>query len=605
MLRSTIRTSRLLLAAMVVLTTLACSFARATTPEPADPDGYDIMLLPTEDFPFQNAAQLAAVLANDTGLKIRAALPLGTNDWRPLPDSRQFDPAALKDLAQPAIADLKKTYGASFHILLTTRDINNAGGGLRFVFAESYPKDKISVISVARLLMGPDGKPASTETVITRLRKMVLRTIGLQYFEKPRSADPRDLLYSPLMSLDALDALELDRSRMAFSAPFATRRIVLLQPDFVLRERMGPDGAQPLGNYLKAIQAASKRTLALEQAHSSSGYIVLAVRDGASKVWLDFSPALPSAMEGRLRTALESVTPFNADKGVIVVAISASLWGAPAMERRPMPAEWNKVLAEGSGISEVGALVDMLWPPKAPSLDKRAADLGKSMSARVSADLIAFRELEFVCPLGGEKFKEVRAASAALVGRFLDKRPDTVVPWQPIARCPGNGFVLFASKFSPEELRKLEPVVASADYQGLRAKETNHFLAAHLLQALNAPDREIAFALLQASGETRDAEQQRRYLEDALSHYRRSLATLYREAGAWVDDQLIAGDLERRLGQFPQAESRFTALLADARTSEEIDRRIAHFQLQLVGQRDTRMHHVPARTSSSNATAQP
>jgi predicted Zn-dependent protease len=201
---------------LIALGMLGCSTTRLpepVAPEPVLPaerfsEVYDIVLLPTQEFSFDYAANLAKVLAGDTQLRVRAVLNLGTRDWQPYANAPQYDPAKLRDQALPAIAELRKTYGGSLYILLTTRDLNNSSGKLRFVFAESYPQDAVSVISVARMLVGPSGQQASAQAVGERLRKMSLRTIGLIYFGLPRSADPHDLMYSPLMSLDALDRLE-------------------------------------------------------------------------------------------------------------------------------------------------------------------------------------------------------------------------------------------------------------------------------------------------------------------------------------------------------------------------------------------------------------
>ncbi len=60
-------------------------------------DNNDIVLLPTEDFPFEFAVHLAKVLAADTNLRIRAVLNLGTSDWRPYSNAPQYDPATLND----------------------------------------------------------------------------------------------------------------------------------------------------------------------------------------------------------------------------------------------------------------------------------------------------------------------------------------------------------------------------------------------------------------------------------------------------------------------------------------------------------------------------
>jgi len=101
------------------------------------------------------------MVAADTGLRIRAMLPLGTRDWQPYVDVPQYDPDGLKNLALPVIAQLKKSYGGMVYVVLTTRDINSADRNLRFVFAQHYPAEKMTVLSAARMLIGERGtRPA-------------------------------------------------------------------------------------------------------------------------------------------------------------------------------------------------------------------------------------------------------------------------------------------------------------------------------------------------------------------------------------------------------------------------------------------------------------
>jgi len=193
----------------VALPWRSAGWAQGGTLPPAEfADRNDVLLIPTEEFPFEYATGLAKALAGTTKLNVRAVANLGTGEWHPYANAPQYDPAKLKDIALPAIAELQRTHGGSLFILLTARDINSASGGLRFVFAESYPRERVSVISVARLLAGPPGQQAEPGVVALRMYKMILRTIGLLYFELPRNADPKNLLFSPLMSLDALDGME-------------------------------------------------------------------------------------------------------------------------------------------------------------------------------------------------------------------------------------------------------------------------------------------------------------------------------------------------------------------------------------------------------------
>ena len=212
----------------------------------------------------------------------------------------------------------------------------------------------------------------------------------------------------------------------------------------------------------------------------------------------------------------------------------------------------------------------------------------------VLAGAMTFHEVDLVCPIGAEKFKQTLAGSGTSFGMYLDTRPfgPTPAPW-PLAKCPGNGFVLFADQWTPEELQKLEAVVKSTDYQRLRATETNYFLAAHLMAALGLEHRKIGYALVQASWESKTPEQELRYLQEALTHYKAALESAYENPKFWIHDQLLAGELERRSGQFQPAQHRFTALLSDPRLKEDLHIQIARYQLELIAKADSKPQRVP------------
>lgn len=186
---------------------LASRLQADTSRSPA-PEILDVVLLPTEEFPFDFAVALAKVVASDTGLRVRAFPNIGTSNWVPFSSPPQYDPAKLKELASPAITEFKRSYGGSLYVLLTARDINDPAAGLRFLFAQTYPADRVAVISAARMLAGPDGQRANQEIIGQRLRKMILRSVGFVLYDMPRSSNPRDLAFSPLMSLDMLDGVQ-------------------------------------------------------------------------------------------------------------------------------------------------------------------------------------------------------------------------------------------------------------------------------------------------------------------------------------------------------------------------------------------------------------
>lgn len=155
-------------------------------------------------------------------------------------------------------------------------------------------------------------------------------------------------------------------SGSAFAAkPYNVQNLMLMQPDFVLSERVQ---VEDLSNYIKSVNAVAESSLAsVAKPTPTAGFIVVAVRPGGqSKVWLDFSPALPPTVATQLRSSMEQVVPFKAKGGVVVFAINSTLWGAAATERQsPSPAEWQEAMKGVDSPMEIGDLVDRVWSSKA------------------------------------------------------------------------------------------------------------------------------------------------------------------------------------------------------------------------------------------------
>lgn len=207
---------------------------------------------------------------------------------------------------------------------------------------------------------------------------------------------------------------------------------------------------------------------------------------------------------------------------------------------------------------------------------------------------LTFREVDLVCPIGGERFKQTLVGSGSSFGMYLDTRPwgPTVSPW-PIPKCPENGFVMFSDSFTPEQLQKLEIFVRSEEYQKLARIETNYALAAFLMSKLGTDKSWIAYTFVQASWEAKTSSQFNRYIESALLNYIAALDKPYDNPNSWVNDQLIAGELERRLGRFEAAQSRFEALLLDIRAKNESFVHIINYQFELILKRDANPQLVP------------
>lgn len=202
-------------------------------------------------------------------------------------------------------------------------------------------------------------------------------------------------------------------------------------------------------------------------------------------------------------------------------------------------------------------------------------------------------EADLVCPIGGEKFKAMLTASGTSFGKFLDLKPygPIAAPW-PLAKCPTNGFVMFQSKFSDTDISRLETFVASTQYREMKNTHTNYYLAASLQRQIDAPLPQLASTLLYATWEAPDSLYST-YAAEALEAYQALLKAEPADSKNWVTYQLIAGELERRLGKFEAAANRFSDLKKNP-SLDSFVKGIVEFQLQLISERNLTSQRIPS-----------
>ena len=66
-------------------------------------------------------------------------------------------------------------------------------------------EDKFAVVSIARMDPINLGQPANDALLLTRLRKMATKNIGVLYYRKPQNDNPRSVLYSQVGGVEELD----------------------------------------------------------------------------------------------------------------------------------------------------------------------------------------------------------------------------------------------------------------------------------------------------------------------------------------------------------------------------------------------------------------
>ena len=212
---------------------------------------------------------------------------------------------------------------------------------------------------------------------------------------------------------------------------------------------------------------------------------------------------------------------------------------------------------------------------------------------------LTFQEEELTCPIDGENFKATLAASGTMFGRFLDFKPfgPIAAPW-PLAKCPSSGFVMYKDKFSDDELAQLRKYVLSDEYKKLSSSHVNYYLAARLRAHLGEKSSRLANTLLQATWEAKSQSQYEQYASEALDAYKQVLKEENGESENWFNNQLIAGELERRLGRFEDAKQRFMNLAKHEKAKAEICAAILALQMQLIEARDSQPHMIPEKQNA-------
>lgn len=171
-----------------------------------------------------------------------------------------------------------------------------------------------------------------------------------------------------------------------------------------------------------------------------------------------------------------------------------------------------------------------------------------------SAQATTFGEMEYTCPIGGEKFTTSMMMSTTIMGRRLDYKPIPLQSIGPLAKCP-NGFVLYQETFTPEEIAKLTPIVESAEYQAMAKSDTSHFLATYLMRRMGATQPEIAWRQLTAMWECEDTgcAHRARYLDEAAKAFGEVEPHLKADSEEWASGVYLTAELQRQRGAFEDA----------------------------------------------------
>jgi predicted Zn-dependent protease len=177
-----------------------------------------LTIVPIGDFPAQLVMENAQQVRRTFGTQVRIE--------RPIPIAEDaIDHGRQQLVAERLIASMKahltaQTKDPSVMLVgLTQGDMYLQGMDWEFAFA-GREAGRFAVISTARMDPESFGLPKDERTLTRRLKKMVLKQVGLYFYGLPERSEPTSVLFSPILGIDDLDAVSpdidaTDRARLA------------------------------------------------------------------------------------------------------------------------------------------------------------------------------------------------------------------------------------------------------------------------------------------------------------------------------------------------------------------------------------------------------
>jgi hypothetical protein len=192
-----------------------------------------------------------------------------------------------------------------------------------------------------------------------------------------------------------------------------------------------------------------------------------------------------------------------------------------------------------------------------------------------TAQATTMMPVQKVCPIGGEKYESFEIMSTSQFRMRLDLRPNGPAAHLPWDQCP-NGFVVWKDKFTPEEIAKLTPVVASEEFQRMRKEHVTAYLVVHLRRALGASDADLAWLVLKAAWEAEETKEdfRQRYLVEAQIAMNALAKSRTSHDEEWWSASIVTAEIARQRGRFPEALELLAALPVNELKADDVKRAV-------------------------------
>jgi predicted Zn-dependent protease len=167
-----------------------------------------LYFVPFGEFPAARVKELVSFYRREYGLHIQVLPNVRLAQAAINPKRQQLIAEQAIEIMKQAFPHLKNDPQAIL-IGLTTEDMYIEKYDWRFSFSWRE-QGRYAVVSSGRMNYPVVKKPASEKLILTRLRKMVTKNVGILYYHLPQSDNPRSVLYRNVGGIRELDYMGED-----------------------------------------------------------------------------------------------------------------------------------------------------------------------------------------------------------------------------------------------------------------------------------------------------------------------------------------------------------------------------------------------------------
>jgi predicted Zn-dependent protease len=168
-----------------------------------------IYFVPIGEVPLEEVNDLVSHYRDKFGIQaeVLPAIKPGLRDFDH--DRNQLIAENLIQTMLSAYSDYRTNNGDVL-IGITGEDIYPQSQGWQFCFGWRVGEQRAAIASTARMNLRYLGEPSDGTSLRERLRKVVTKDVGLLYYQKAASENPRSVLYSGIMGIQELDLVSED-----------------------------------------------------------------------------------------------------------------------------------------------------------------------------------------------------------------------------------------------------------------------------------------------------------------------------------------------------------------------------------------------------------